>query len=264
MPRLFISYAHDDAQVVQRLHAQLEFYPDVKVWRDKESLTGGEEWEARIAAEIACSDAVIPVLSPNFIAHDRYVHREVELALAELSKRGVPSFVVPVKICHEAVTHPPLQHLHVIDLAADWSAGIHKLLISTRSAPPSHEESKNPSLRVFSHIACFKVRPTDNFYFVSVANCSAAPVTITHVHYRDADLSIPVSPADRQLPRLLQPGEAWDTFIAVAAIPDQFRFSAYDKFVVRLASGDLYRSVKNDSVLPEGAVAGGPIDVERL
>jgi hypothetical protein len=47
MPRVFISYARHDLNHIQQLERALQAH-DVSVWRDQESIYGGQQWPKAI------------------------------------------------------------------------------------------------------------------------------------------------------------------------------------------------------------------------
>ena len=50
-PAVFLSYASQDAEVVQRI-ANVLRAAGVEVWFDKDELTGGDAWDAKIGGPI--------------------------------------------------------------------------------------------------------------------------------------------------------------------------------------------------------------------
>jgi hypothetical protein len=91
-------------------------------------------------------------------------------------------------------------------------------------------------------------------YFVKVINRSRRDIEITHVWF-DADPPIQITLPDRPLPTRLRPSETWEGWVEVAAlahVPDVERSGR-----VRLASGKLVKSRRNENLPPKGYVAGG-------
>jgi hypothetical protein len=56
MPSVFLSYSRNDLSLVEQLEAQLKNAPDVSVWRDQESLYGGQRWPKALGEAIAAQD----------------------------------------------------------------------------------------------------------------------------------------------------------------------------------------------------------------
>ena len=60
MPRVFISYSRDDLSTAQQLEGALQAH-DIAVWRDQESIYGGQQWPKIIGDTIAANDYVLLV-----------------------------------------------------------------------------------------------------------------------------------------------------------------------------------------------------------
>lgn len=96
-PRVFISYAREDADIAARVFDRLQkshFEP----WLDTESLQGGESWDRRIRNELETTDYTLVLYTPALCKKtDSYVNREIALARDRaLSVRG--SFLLPLRI----------------------------------------------------------------------------------------------------------------------------------------------------------------------
>ncbi|MGL4461359.1 MAG: toll/interleukin-1 receptor domain-containing protein [Planctomycetia bacterium] len=257
MPRIFLSYASEDHELAERLAKALENRPDISVWRDKDDLRGGEEWEPRLNREIADSDFFVPLISSAFVARPRFAHNEVRTAIQEATRRGATArFIVPVRLDECDLYFDELRTLHCIDLFRDPQQALH-LLFSALGAY-GETPGAETKLRVTSHVARFVAHPRMH-YFVTVVNISDRPVSISHVHYRDPGQFISVAPKGRRLPYRLDLADAWLTYLPVALVPAPFRDSAFDKFFVRLATGEIKRSAKETSILMQGTPSGGPI-----
>ena len=95
-PRVFISYAREDAALASRVFDALQkayFEP----WLDQESLQGGDDWNKRIENDLDASDFVLVLYTPAFCQKtDSYVNKEVALA-CERALRVRGSFLIPVR-----------------------------------------------------------------------------------------------------------------------------------------------------------------------
>jgi hypothetical protein len=95
-PRVFISYAREDAELASRVFDSLQkayFEP----WLDQESLQGGEDWNKRIEGDLDATDFVLVLYTPAFCRKtDSYVNKEVALA-CERALRVRGSFLIPVR-----------------------------------------------------------------------------------------------------------------------------------------------------------------------
>jgi hypothetical protein len=94
--RLFISYSHADARLLERLHkhlAQLKREGSVSEWYDRE-ITAGGHIDAEIGDQLAAADIFMAALSPDFIASAYCYEVELQRAL-EREERG-DLIIVPV------------------------------------------------------------------------------------------------------------------------------------------------------------------------
>ncbi|GAB4305110.1 MAG: hypothetical protein Kow0069_00420 [Promethearchaeota archaeon] len=108
MPKVFLSYAHDDATTFARqLHDYLSgaFFP----WYDGH-LVGGQDWRSEIKGKIEESDVFVFLVSPQSVRAESTCGQELSLAL-ELGKP-----VVPVRV-FEASVPESIEHLHYVDVA---------------------------------------------------------------------------------------------------------------------------------------------------
>ena len=66
--RLFLSYSHLDHPYAERIRRQLLTLPQVAVWKDTRDLVAGKEWERPLWDALESSDAVVALLSTNYLA----------------------------------------------------------------------------------------------------------------------------------------------------------------------------------------------------
>jgi hypothetical protein len=118
--------------------------------------------------------------------------------------------------------------------------------------------SKSAPMRFTSHQARFVANP-EMHYFLNISNLGAGPLEITHVWYEDAVGRIPVKRDSRPLPKRLEASEAWCSWIPCSHLPAEWRPNAYDRFRLRLSTGEILASVKEDSIPSRGSVPGGEI-----
>ena len=96
--RAFISYSHNDKAALDRLHVHLKNLTRegrIETWYDRNILAGGE-LDAEIERELEASDLFLLLVSPDFIASDYCVEREMRRALerhAAGTARVVPIIV---------------------------------------------------------------------------------------------------------------------------------------------------------------------------
>jgi hypothetical protein len=98
-PRVFISYASEDAPHARRLREGLD-RAGFEVWLDQERLLGGDRWDAAIEQAIGESDYVLVLQSQNLVAKvDSYVNKEIAAA-RERARLVAPPFrcLIPIEI----------------------------------------------------------------------------------------------------------------------------------------------------------------------
>ena len=125
-------------------------------------------------------------------------------------------------------------------------------------------------IRVRVHVARFIKDPEGRkHFFVNVVNESPKrELQISHVYFEDKakGIFLSIQPKARKLPTRLKLDESWETWIPVSQIEDAMGVqldqneSMYNKFFVRLTSGDVFDSERNMSVPQQGSVPGGPIE----
>ena len=99
--KAFISYSRKDEAALERLHihlAVLRREGHIDEWFDREILAGGEI-DAEIAERLESSELFLLLVSPDFLASDYCVEREMERALERHRSgeaRVVPIIVEPV------------------------------------------------------------------------------------------------------------------------------------------------------------------------
>jgi hypothetical protein len=88
---VFISYAREDHEVVDRLHDDLS-RPGIAPWLDRERLDPGKDWNREIDERIRGCSHFLAVVSPHSLRDDRFVRREWDQALAQ------DKYVMPLRL----------------------------------------------------------------------------------------------------------------------------------------------------------------------
>ena len=94
--RIFISYSHKDQAALERLHTHLAPLRDeglIDTWFDRRILAG-ERIDAEIGRELESCDLFLMLVSPDFLASDYCVNREMKRALER--HREDAAHVVPI------------------------------------------------------------------------------------------------------------------------------------------------------------------------
>lgn len=127
-PRVFISYGHEDADLVVELSRQLTAY-GADVWLDRESLLPGSDWKREIRRAIRSCRYFVAILSTSSVNRRGFVNVEISSALEILNEfpKG-EIFVIPVRLNECKPSHDELSDLNWLDLFPDWNKGFYKLL----------------------------------------------------------------------------------------------------------------------------------------
>ncbi|HEV7930552.1 MAG TPA: toll/interleukin-1 receptor domain-containing protein [Nitrosospira sp.] len=94
--RVFVSYSHADAQLLERLHkhlTQLQREDSIAGWYDRD-IRAGRRLDDEIKLELSQADIFIACVSPDYIASNYCYERELSIAL-ERERRGELA-IVPV------------------------------------------------------------------------------------------------------------------------------------------------------------------------
>lgn len=96
--RVFISYAHEDVQNVQRLYRHL-INNGVDAWLDSEKLLGGQNWSVEIEKQVQISDVILICLSKRSVSKEGYVQKEIKFALDKSDEKPEGTiYIIPVKL----------------------------------------------------------------------------------------------------------------------------------------------------------------------
>lgn len=90
---LFISYSHQDGEVIAALRDEIgRLAPDLRVFLDSSSLSGGASWQQRIYAALEASERVLCLYSPGYLSSKVCME---ELHLAILLNRDREGILIP-------------------------------------------------------------------------------------------------------------------------------------------------------------------------
>ena len=268
MIKVFLSYAHEDYSQAKKLYDILNSIPSVDIWFDKESLLPGQKWELEIRKAIRASRFFFLLLSKNSTEKKGFYQREIREALRVLEEYPDNEiFLIPVRLDNCEPHFEQLTSLQYVDLFPEWGAGLNKIwrLFQTHGQPELNTNDSSV-IRFKTHQAVFSNSPV-LYYFLTITNLQSQPIEITHVWYEDGMNHTAIQPRSRPLPKRLDAREVWETWISLYKLPEEFRYNAYNSFRVRLSTGDIYASSKDDTVPPTGTVPGGSIlisDIEDL
>jgi hypothetical protein len=257
---VFISYASPDKVVADAICAALE-QKGTRCWVAPRDVLPGQVWATAIIDAISSCRVMVLIVSDatNRSAH---VAREVERA----ADREV--VIVPFRVCDAKLTGSLeyfLQSRHWLDaITPPLEAHIARLgevvarLLSPAAGAGARTASSGP-IRVAVHLAHFMWTGT-RCCFINVTNlCHDVDVEITHV-WIEGTPQVFAHNRDRPLPKRLRPHESWETWVPLYRLgPEVTEAEVYRAARVRVSTGEVIPSVRNDTVPPEGSVPGGPI-----
>lgn len=143
---IFISYAHEDIEVANRLFNELKEFddpddPHLELFLDKKRIMPGQKWRDIIENAIKESQYFIILLSKNSIDKN-YVQEELLFA-SDIAKElpGLEIYIIPIRL-DECQIPEEIQDLHIVDFFPDWKVGfevlLHALGIKKHQILPKH------------------------------------------------------------------------------------------------------------------------------
>lgn len=144
MPKkIFISYAREDLETAEKLHADLksdEFDP----WLDENDLLAGENWRQTIPRLIRETDYVVVLLSARSVSKRGFFQAEQKRALEALDE--VPEsdiFLIPVRL-DDCEIPDRLADYNRVDLFENYESGLNKIIKSLEFEKPKPSPPKTP------------------------------------------------------------------------------------------------------------------------
>ena len=253
--RVFLCHASEDKSAVRRLYSRLRS-DGYDPWLDEEDLLPGQDWQGEIAKAVKRSAIVVVCLSPASIAKTGYVQKEIRHALdvADEQPQG-QIFLIPVRLV-ECEVPDRLQRWQWVDLFEP--AGYDRLLkaLAARGIQSLHPATTN--LRLSIHRAFFLPFGPECFFFNATNIGIDHDLEITHV-WLETSPAVHVVHPDRPLPKRLKPMETWETWVRVDVLDESIEHNVFTLGRVRLSTGEVVSSIRNEFVPSRGYVPGGPV-----
>ena len=123
---VFMSYAHEDAALVDKLYQDL-IAKGFKVWKDDYQLLPGENWEHKIEVALKEHEFVIVCLSAASVGKRGFFQVELKKAARKQAERSVADvYIIPAKLSNYDATKLPteINAIQYVDLSTDWAGGI--------------------------------------------------------------------------------------------------------------------------------------------
>ncbi|HID20518.1 MAG TPA: toll/interleukin-1 receptor domain-containing protein [Methanophagales archaeon] len=96
--QIFLSYARDDKEAVEKLYQKL-LEAGFKPWIDTKDILPGERWKSSIQKAIRCSDFFLACLSAKSINKRGFLQKEIKIAL-DICREMLDSdiYLIPVRL----------------------------------------------------------------------------------------------------------------------------------------------------------------------
>ncbi len=140
LPKVFIAYAHEDAEAADRLFdafAENAFDP----WIDRRKLLPGQNWPRAIQNALETSDFVVTCFSTNSVDKKGGFQTEIRYALEFGSRIPLDDiYLIPVRLDDCRVPARIQREVQWVDLFPSWKKGLQKVLRIMRQrskGPPS-------------------------------------------------------------------------------------------------------------------------------
>ncbi len=135
MSHVFLSYLHEDEEVVEKVAAELR-RQGLEVWLDRDSIAPGQPWEAAIESAIDAGAYVIACFSEHLLERPAsYLETEIKFAL-QCTKKGIrpEGWLLPVRLSPMEIPdirideNTSIRDLQWIDLFEDFFDGVRQIL----------------------------------------------------------------------------------------------------------------------------------------
>ncbi|HXD32964.1 MAG TPA: TIR domain-containing protein [Pyrinomonadaceae bacterium] len=134
MTHVFISYVHDDKDLVDQLANDLRAL-GVEVWLDRERIRPGERWKDAIRQAIGKGAFFLCCFSAHYESREKsYMNEELTLAIDELRQYSAErTWFIPVLVSRCEIPSRSIgagetvRDLQWVDLYTDWSRGVHQI-----------------------------------------------------------------------------------------------------------------------------------------
>jgi hypothetical protein len=154
MPTVFLSYARTDAEMVDRIAADLKA-EGINVWLDRDRLTPGESWVEQIEGAIKRSDFLLFFISRNSLK-SKWAMAEYRATFTSLRETG-GTRIIPVLLEEVGELPPFLAHIQYADFTKSYYAGVRSLVraLQDPTGPKPNEiiDSKKLAAQVAGEVA---------------------------------------------------------------------------------------------------------------
>ena len=128
IPKVFIAYAHEDAEMADSLFDALACYA-FDPWMDRRKLLPGQNWPRAIHNALETSDFVLACFSTRSVGKKGGFQAEVRYALDCAARIPLDEiFLVPLRLDECRVPSRIQREVQYVDLFPDWNQGFQRVL----------------------------------------------------------------------------------------------------------------------------------------
>lgn len=139
LPKIFITYVHEDAPAAERLYQDLRsagFDP----WTDRRKLLPGQNWPRAIEDAIGLSDFVLACFSNRSICKKGGFQAEIRYALDCAQRVPLDQvFLIPARLDDCRIPARIQKEVQYVDLFPNWDAGFRRILRILKAQSPSRK-----------------------------------------------------------------------------------------------------------------------------
>jgi hypothetical protein len=129
-PRVFLSYIHEDVELVNRLRNDLH-KAGLHPWMDRYEILPGQNWRRTIQTAIRISDFYVPCFSSKATRKRGTFQRELRYALQCNEEFPLDDeFVLPVRLDDCEVPGVIAAKFQYVDLFDGWDHGVARLILA--------------------------------------------------------------------------------------------------------------------------------------
>ena len=288
MTKVFVAYPRSATDQATKIATFLDQLPDIDPYFDTRNLDPGLPFDLTISSEIHTSRFFVCVLDRAGLGRTSSVLHQ-ELRLAEVRYRSTGSmerYAIPCCIddCRDLLPQwiRSVVAIQFFDpttglcTETSFNLGLRKLrkaLINALDQEPirsaeavGSQDTPRPVSGIDATVTCHSGvfdRDGERFFFVSIRNHGAEPLSVSHVHYEDPYQAVYFMPRSRTLPIVVGPHGSWETWVPVKAIDAGPEVDPYECFRVQFQDrGETQMNSRKPMRLPHGGgdPPGGPID----
>ena len=128
LPRIFVSYVHEDIRHAERIYEAL-LDAGFEPWLDRFKLLPGQNWARAMRNALETSDFAICCFSQNSFHKRGGFQSEMRYALECANRLPLEDvFLIPVRLDECTVPVEVARQMHYVDMFPDWENGMERVI----------------------------------------------------------------------------------------------------------------------------------------